>query len=229
MSRSSRNCSADLPELTAVRLLEELRRRGFHRQIYRGPPAAQRAAAPLGAAPGGPLRDGAGRPGPDGLRRLRPRLHQEGRRRVSLFSYILGYSRRQYLRFVESQDLTSTLREHLRAFEHLGGVAATCFYDNMKVVVTRYEGDVPVYNSRFLAFATHYGYRPVACRPGGHKRRGRWNAPFLCRNQLARRPHFAPSSISTRYRVVAGRSGRRARAARRSSPLWTCMPRNCPI
>src|SRR5208337_4974473 len=60
----------------------------------------------------------------------------EGRRRVSLFSYILGYSRRQYLRLVESQDMTSTLREHLRAFEHLGGVAATCLYDNMKVVVT---------------------------------------------------------------------------------------------
>ena len=47
----------------------------------------------------------------------------EGRRRVYLFSYVLGYSRRQYLRFVEAQDLPTTLREHVRAFEHLGGVA----------------------------------------------------------------------------------------------------------
>ena len=61
--------------------------------------------------------------------------------------------------------MTTTLREHLRAFEHLGGVAATCLYGNMKVVVTGYEDDVPVYNSRFLAFATHYGFRPIACRP----------------------------------------------------------------
>ena len=48
---------------------------------------------------------------------------EEGRRRVHAFSYILGYSRRRYLRFVESQDFTTTIREHVRAFEHLGGAA----------------------------------------------------------------------------------------------------------
>ena len=115
----------------------------------------------------------------------------EGRRRVSLFSYILGYSRRQYLRFVESQDMTTTLREHLRAFEHLGGVAATCLYDNMKVVVTGYEDDVPIYNSRFLAFATHYGFRPVACRPAAAPDQREGGTPlFLCGNQLVQRPHL---------------------------------------
>ena len=102
----------------------------------------------------------------------------EGRRRVYLFSYMLGYSRRQYLRFVESQDLTTTLREHVRAFEHLGGVAATCLYDNMKVVVTGYEDDVPIYNPRFLAFATHYGFRPVACRPRRPQTKGKVERPF---------------------------------------------------
>ncbi|HKM81022.1 MAG TPA: IS21 family transposase, partial [Candidatus Acidoferrum sp.] len=60
----------------------------------------------------------------------------EGRRRVYAFSYVLGYSRRQYLHFVESQDLATTIRQHIRAFEHLRGVAATCLYDNMKVVVS---------------------------------------------------------------------------------------------
>ena len=35
---------------------------------------------------------------------------EEGRRRVYLFSYVLGYSRRQYLRFVEAQDFTTTVR-----------------------------------------------------------------------------------------------------------------------
>jgi transposase len=89
----------------------------------------------------------------------------EGRRRVYAFSYVLGYSRRQYLHFVESQDFATTVRQHIRAFEHLGGVAATCLYDNMKVVVSSYDGDDPVYNPRFLAFAAHYGFRPVACRP----------------------------------------------------------------
>ena len=63
-----------------------------------------------------------------------------------------------------AQDFATTIREHIRAFEHLGGVAATCLYDNMKVVVSGYDGDEPVYNPRFLAFAAHYGFRPVACR-----------------------------------------------------------------
>jgi hypothetical protein len=105
-------------------------------------------------------------------------FRDEGRRRVNLFSYVLGYSRRQYLRFVERQDFETTLREHVRAFEHLGGVATTCLYDNMKVVVARYEGDEPIYNTRFLAFATHYGYRPIACRPRRAQTKGKVERPF---------------------------------------------------
>ncbi len=110
---------------------------------------------------------------------------EQGRRRVNLFSYILGYSRRQYLRFVESQDFETTIREHVRAFTHLGGVAATCLYDNMKVVVARYEGDEPIYNTRFLAFATHYGYRVWACRRRRPQTKGKVERPF----------HFVETSL----------------------------------
>jgi transposase len=102
----------------------------------------------------------------------------EGRRRVHAFSYVLSYSRRQYLRFVEGQDLAITVREHIRAFAHLGGVAATCLYDNMKVVVSGYDGDEPVYNPRFLAFAAHYGFRPVACRVRRPQTKGKVERPF---------------------------------------------------
>ena len=102
----------------------------------------------------------------------------EGRRRVHAFSYVLGYSRRQYLRFVEAQDFATTVREHVRAFGHLGGVAATCLYDNMKVVVSGYDGDEPVYNPRFLAFAAHYGVRPVACRVRRPQTKGKVERPF---------------------------------------------------
>ena len=102
----------------------------------------------------------------------------EGRRRVHAFSYVLGYSRRQYLHFVDSQDFATTVREHIRAFEHLCGVAATCLYDNMKVVVSGYDSDEPVYNSRFLAFAAHYGFRPVACRVRRPQTKGKVERPF---------------------------------------------------
>ena len=102
----------------------------------------------------------------------------EGRLRVHAFSYILAYSRRQYVRFVETQDIATTIREHVRAFEHFGGLCATCLYDNMKVVVTGYDGDQPIYNTRFLSFATHYGYQPWACRPHRPQTKGEVERPF---------------------------------------------------
>jgi transposase len=102
----------------------------------------------------------------------------EGRRRVHAFSYVLGYSRRQYLHFVEYQDLATTIRQHIRAFEHMGGVAAVCLYDNMKVVVSGFEGGEPVYNPKFLGFAAHYGFRPVACRPRRPQTKGKVERPF---------------------------------------------------
>jgi transposase len=81
---------------------------------------------------------------------------REGRRRVYLFSYLLGYSRRQYLCFVESMDLVTTLRHHVQAFHHLGGVARVCLYDNFKAVVLRHDADGVFYNPRFLAFRREY-------------------------------------------------------------------------
>ena len=48
----------------------------------------------------------------------------------------------------------------------------------MKVVVTRWEDDQPIYNTRFLSFATHYGYRPWACRPRRPQTKGKVERPF---------------------------------------------------
>ena len=50
----------------------------------------------------------------------------------------------------------------------------------MKVVVTGYDGDQPIYNTRFLAFATHYGFQPWACRPHRPQTKGKVERPFSC-------------------------------------------------
>ncbi|NUQ65477.1 MAG: transposase [Pirellulales bacterium] len=86
---------------------------------------------------------------------------QGGRRRVNLFSYLLGISRRQYPCFTEQQDMETTLRQHVGAFEYLDGVAATCLYDGLKSRGAA-MGRRPAHlqHTVFLAFATHYGFRP---------------------------------------------------------------------
>jgi len=169
---------AKYPNLTTERALQELQARGFTGKYtvvrQRIGLLRPRAAAPpvprFETGPGAQAQMDYGVYDIDFIR--------EGRRRVYLFSYLLSYSRRQYLHFVESMDLPTTLREHVHAFHHLGGVARVCLYDNFKAVVLRHDADGAFYNPKFLAFATHYGFRPHACRVRRPQTKGKVERQF---------------------------------------------------
>ena len=79
----------------------------------------------------------------------------------------------------------ATPREHEHAFQHLGGVARVCLYDNFTVVVPRHDADGPLDNPKFLAFATHYGFRPQACRVRRPQTKGKVERQF----------HFVETSL----------------------------------
>lgn len=91
----------------------------------------------------------------------------DGRREaVQGFSYVLVSSKRKFFDLYRQSDLHALMDGHVRAFERFGGCAGACKYDSQKPVVLRWEGQQPIYNPRYLAFAAHYEFRPLAVRRG---------------------------------------------------------------
>lgn len=83
---------------------------------------------------------------------------------VQAFGYTLRFSTRKFYHFFESNNLHALMDGHVHAFERFGGVTRKCTYDSQKPVVLRWEGNQPIYNPRFIDFATHYELRAVAVR-----------------------------------------------------------------
>ena len=85
---------------------------------------------------------------------------------IQALSYVLVASKRKFFGLYESNDLHALMDGHDRAFARFGACAHECKYDSQKPVVLRWECNQPIYNPRFLAFSTHYEFRPVAVRRG---------------------------------------------------------------
>ena len=173
---------AAYPDLTATRLLREIRERG-----YRGAYSPLKRLVAAIRPHDGPKPFELRFETPPGLQaqvdfaRFVVAFEDEPgvNRIIWLFSLVLGHSRHLFARFVLHQDLQTLLRCHMAAFEAIGGVPVEILYDRMKTAVTG-EGEDGhiVYNRSLLALAGHYGFLPKACRPYRAKTKGKVERPF---------------------------------------------------
>jgi len=94
-------------------------------------------------------------------------------RAVHAFLLVCCYSRLLTVEFTFSQTLEAFLRCHEHAFAFLGGYGREAQYDNLATAVAERRGRLVRWNPRFLAYAGHCGFQPVACTPGRGNEKGR--------------------------------------------------------
>jgi len=80
-----------------------------------------------------------------------------------------------YAEFFLGEALEHWLAAHRNAFDFFGSVPETVMVDNCKTAVTQPGGGgrPTVYNTAYLDFAGHYGFKPVACTPKRPNQKGR--------------------------------------------------------
>lgn len=154
------------PAITAQRVYEELRAKGFDG----GPSIVKEAVRKLRPAPAAKISLPTPSYGPgvmaecDWAKRTIPFTHAPARA-VHFFGYTAVYSRRKCFSIHEREDLHALMDGHVAAFERLNGALAQCKYDGQKAVVLSWEGGQPIDNPRFIDFAVYYRFTPRACRP----------------------------------------------------------------
>jgi transposase len=166
----------EFPELTAVRLLREIRAAGYAGGI------TQLREYLRTIRPGPPVEEI--------VRFETPPAHQAqvdfahfrfawGVRYALLV--VLAYSRLMWLRFFARQDMRSLQLGLEEAFTFFGGVPRELLFDQMRAVIVgdlRSEGGRVLENSEFLRFSAHWGFRIRACKPYRAKTKGKVERPI---------------------------------------------------
>ena len=95
-------------------------------------------------------------------------------RRLSFLVVGLCHSRLLYVEFFLGEGMEMFLTGQQRAFEFFGGVPRRVILDNLKVGVLRHHRyEAPVFHPRYLDFAAHHGFVPVACNVNAPHEKGR--------------------------------------------------------
>jgi transposase len=163
------------PELSAVRLFEEVKAAGYTGAL------TQLKVFVRGVRP---------RPEPEPIVRFETEPgHQAqvdfahvrfpwGKRFVLLV--VLGYSRLLWVKFFPREDMRVLISGLEEAFSFFGGVPRELLFDQMASVITddlRDQGEKLVENAEFLRFSAHWGFRIRACRPYRAKTKGKVERP----------------------------------------------------
>jgi transposase len=98
--------------------------------------------------------------------------------KVTFFSFILNYSRRQYIEVVDDKTQVTLLKCLVNTFIYFDGVTREVKSDNQKACVDRWEQGKPVFNRRFLEFASYYRFKPLTITPGKPRENLRIERPF---------------------------------------------------
>ena len=85
-------------------------------------------------------------------------------KKVACFVMVLGFSRLCYIEFSRRCDIWSLLRCMIHAFEYFCGIPQTVLTDRMKTVLESVDHGKPVWQGKFLHFATEMGFVPKVCR-----------------------------------------------------------------
>lgn len=94
---------------------------------------------------------------------------------------VLGYSRLLWLKFYPRQDMRTLFAGLEEAFHFFGGVPKELLFDQMKAVITRdlrLLGGQLVRNEEFLRFSAHWSFTPRACRPYRAQTKGKVERPI---------------------------------------------------
>jgi transposase len=166
---------AAYPELSAVRLLAEIRAAGYTGG-YSQLKAFVRQVRPT--------------PAPEPVVRFETPAGKQAQVDFARFTFpfgvryallvVLGYSRLLWCRFYPRQDMRTLVSGLEDAFRYFGGVPRELLFDQMKAVITRdlrLEGGALIHNLEFLRFAAHWGFTPRACRPYRAQTKGKVERP----------------------------------------------------
>jgi len=99
------------------------------------------------------------------------------------------------------------LAANRHALEYFGATTRRAMHDNLKTaVLERLPGCAPVFNPRYLDFAAHYGFKPVACnvRRGNEKGRVENSIGYIQKNFLKWSANQFPGSTQRTSSALDG-------------------------